>query len=87
MKMQIGRWGNSLAVRLPKALVDRLKLKEGDEIDAGAIERALMEADQDAQGRRREEALERIRQTQWPLPADYKFDRDEANWRPATDRW
>ena len=87
MKMQIGRWGNSLAVRLPKALVERLNLKEGDEIDASAIEKALMDADHEALERRREEALQRIRETRWPLPADYKFDREEANWRPAMDRW
>jgi antitoxin component of MazEF toxin-antitoxin module len=41
MKLQIGRWGNSLAVRLPKAMVARLKLKEGDEIDSSLIEKAL----------------------------------------------
>lgn len=87
MKMQIGRWGNSLAVRLPKALVERLSLKEGDEIDAVALEQALAQADHEARERRRDEALERIRQTRWPLPPDYKFDREDANWRPAMDRW
>jgi antitoxin MazE len=87
MKIQIGRWGNSLALRLPKAIVARLKLKEGDEIDATVIEEALTSADREARERRRQEALERIAQTRWPLPADYKFDREEANWRPAMDRW
>lgn len=87
MKMQIGRWGNSLAVRLPKAMAERLNLKEGDEIDAGVIEQALAAADADASARRREEALERIKARRRPLPADYKFDREEANWRPAMDRW
>lgn len=85
--MQIGRWGNSLAVRLPKALVDRYKLKEGGEIDSAGIE-AMLEAELDAVSRRRrDEALERIRQANWSLPSNYKFDRDEANWRPAMDRW
>ncbi|HYJ29012.1 MAG TPA: AbrB/MazE/SpoVT family DNA-binding domain-containing protein [Allosphingosinicella sp.] len=87
MKMQIGRWGNSLAVRLPRALVDRFKLQEGGEIDSAGIE-TMLQADLDKAARQqREEALERIRQTRWPLPPDYKFDRDEANWRPAMDRW
>ena len=87
MKMQIGRWGNSLAVRLPKALVDRFNLHEGGEIDSAVLE-AMLEADRnEASGRRREEALERIRQTRWPLAPDYKFDREEANWRPAMDKW
>ena len=89
MKVQVGRWSNSLAVRLPKAFVDRFGIDEGGELDLAALEVAL-EADR-AQERerqqRREEALERIRQTSWPLPPDYKFDREDANWRPAMDRW
>jgi antitoxin MazE len=87
MKLQIGRWGNSLAVRLPKAMVARLKLKEGDEIDSSLIERALEGADQEALERRRDDAMKRIAERRRPLPPDYKFDRDEANWRAAMDRW
>jgi hypothetical protein len=30
--VQVGKWGNSLAVRLPAAVVDALGLKEGDEV-------------------------------------------------------
>ena len=81
MKIQIGRWGNSLAVRLPKRLVERLRLKEGDEIDGDAIEKALGEADREALERRRDEAMERIAARRRPLPADYKFNREEANAR------
>ena len=29
--MQVGRWGNSLAIRLPAAMVEALDLKEGDD--------------------------------------------------------
>jgi antitoxin MazE len=38
MKAQMVRWGNSLAVRIPKPVVDQAKLKEGDslEIEASA---------------------------------------------------
>ena len=89
-KMQIGRWGNSLAVRLPKELVDRYQLQEGGEIDSAGIDQVLAEADQQARERRRLEALEEIRQQRAfrpPLSADWKFDRAEANWRPAMDRW
>jgi antitoxin MazE len=81
MKMQIGRWGNSLAVRLPKALVERLHLKEGDEIDGEAVARALTEADQEAVERRRDEAMRKLAARRRPLPAGYKFDREEANAR------
>ena len=81
MKIQIGRWGNSLAVRLPKRLVERLNLKEGDEIDFASIERALAAADRDLSERRRDEAMERIMGRRRPLPTDYRFDREEANAR------
>jgi antitoxin MazE len=31
--MQVAKWGNSLAIRLPAELVRELGLKEGDQID------------------------------------------------------
>jgi len=76
MKMQIGKWGNSLAVRLPKEVVQRLNLKEGDTIDSRIFERALRDIPMT-----REQALERIKALRRPLPDDWKFDRDEANAR------
>jgi antitoxin MazE len=30
--MQVSKWGNSLAVRLPKKLVDEMGLKPGDDL-------------------------------------------------------
>jgi antitoxin MazE len=38
MKTQMVKWGNSLAVRIPKPVVDEARLKEGDalEIEAAA---------------------------------------------------
>lgn len=81
MRIQIGRWGNSLAVRLPKRLVERLNLKEGDEIDSEAIERALDAAARASVERRRDEAMQRIAERRRPLPPGYRFDREEANAR------
>ena len=77
--MQIFRWGNCLAVRLPKELVDAFGLKEGDELNvvvarSGTVEVATRE-DQ------RRWALARLAERNWTLPPDYKFDRDEANER------
>lgn len=87
MKVQVGRWGNSLAVRLPKSLVDRFQLNEGAEIELSGLEAAL-EAEQRREiAQRREKALEDIASAGWTLPPDWKFDREEANWRPAMDRW
>lgn len=76
MKMQIGKWGNSLAVRLPRDVITRHNLKEGDAIDSRAFDRALREVQMT-----REHALERIKALRRPLPADWKFDREEANAR------
>jgi antitoxin MazE len=78
-KMLISKWGNSLAVRLPKALVDRLGLKEGDELEVVAARNGAIEVETRENKRRR--ALERMATRNWTLPPDYKFDRDEANER------
>jgi antitoxin MazE len=77
--MQVSKWGNSLAVRLPKALVDELGLKEGDELNVVATKNGAIEVE--TREARREAALERLASLNWTLPPDYKFDRDEANER------
>jgi antitoxin MazE len=77
--MLVSKWGNSLAVRLPKALVDQLGLKEGDELSVVAASDRVLEVETQDQRRRR--ALDRMAQRNWTLPEDYRFDRDEANER------
>ncbi len=76
--MQVAKWGNSLAVRLPAAVVEALDLKEGDEIDIAVVGDRAFDVGRD---RSRERALERIRSLRKPLPAGWTFDRDEANAR------
>ena len=74
--MQVAKWGNSLAVRIPAAVAEALKLRAGDEIEirvAGARRFAL------ARKPGRDELLERLRALRGRLPADFVFDRDEAN--------
>lgn len=87
MKMHVGKWGNSLAVRLPRELVDKYGIKDGDLIDTSGMEVELEKASDMAVSERRKAALEEIRKRRWKLPDDWKFDREEANWRPAMDRW
>jgi antitoxin MazE len=77
--MQVSKWGNSLAVRLPKALVDHLGLKEGDELNVVAASKETIEVETRKDQRRR--ALERMAARNWTLPEGYRFDRDEANER------
>lgn len=76
--MQVSKWGNSLAVRLPSAVVEALKLKEGDEIEIRIAGGRVFEVSRD---RSKEAALERIRKLRKPLPAGFTFDREEANER------
>ena len=76
--MQVAKWGNSLAVRLPAAVVEALELKEGDDIDiqiAGA--RVFQIEKKPGAG----ELLTRLRQYRGRLPADFKFDRLDAHER------
>ena len=42
MKQSISRWGNSLAVRLPKGVIDTLGLHEGDEVRVTAEDGAVV---------------------------------------------
>jgi antitoxin MazE len=74
--MQVSKWGNSLAVRLPTAVVEALELKAGDDIVihvAGARDMGV------ARKPGRDELLKRLRELRGRLPADFKFDRAEAN--------
>ena len=76
--MQVSKWGNSLAVRLPKALVEDLGLKPGDDV---AVVSATPKRIAIARDERRVLAVKRMRARAWPLPEDYVFDRNEANAR------
>lgn len=76
--MQVAKWGNSLAVRLPAAVVDALELKEGDRIEIRIAQRRTFEVSRDQS---RERALARLRKLRRPLPAGFVFDREEAHER------
>ncbi len=76
--MQVAKWGNSLAVRLPAAVVEALKLKEGDHIEIQVSGARRFEIKKAPSSR---ELLARLRKYRGRLPADFKFDRMEANAR------
>jgi len=74
--MQVSRWGNSLAVRLPAVVVEALDLDEGDDIEIYiASERALQISKKPG----RKEFLARLRSYRGRLPPDFKFEREEAH--------
>ena len=74
--MQVSKWGNSLAVRLPAAVVNALGLKEGDQVE---VQVAGKRAFQVAKAPGTRELLARLRKYRGRLPASFKFDRFEAN--------
>ena len=76
--MQVSKWGNSLAVRLPRQVVEVLNLKEGDDIEIFVAGSRRFEI---ARDRSRERALARLRGLKRPLPKGFRFDRYEANER------
>jgi antitoxin MazE len=65
--MRIFKSDNSVVVRLARALINTLGLKN------------LIAAE--TKEDRRQRAIERLASRNWTLPPDYKFDRDEANER------
>lgn len=72
--MQVAKWGNSLAIRIPSDFVRKHGLKEGDMIDlveddAGTVRLVT-----------RQHWLDEIKQLSRPLPdgwKDWKNDRDD----------
>lgn len=77
--MQVSKWGNSLAIRLPAAVVEVLDLKEGDQVEIEVASTRTLRVERTDAGNRA--ALARLRKLRGTLPADFKFDRMEANAR------
>ena len=76
--MHVSKWGNSLAVRRPEALVEDLDLNPDDELEivSASTKRITVARDE-----RRALAVERMRARTWAMPEGLAFDRDEANAR------
>jgi antitoxin MazE len=76
--MQVAKWGNSLAIRLPSAVVEALGLKPGDDVDIQVVGERAFEV---SRGPTRQELLDRLRKYRGRLPEGFRFDRLEANER------
>ena len=76
--MQVSKWGNSLAIRLPASVVEALGLKEGDEIEISVAGKRDFRV---ARDQKRERVVEQLREMGWSLPPGFKFSREEANER------
>jgi antitoxin MazE len=76
--MQVAKWGNSLAVRLPAAVVEALELKVGDEIEIHITDSKTFGVERKPG---RDDLLKRLEGFRGRLPPDFTFDREEANAR------
>jgi antitoxin MazE len=76
--MQVSKWGNSLAVRLPSTVVELLNLKEGDDIEIQVVGARSFEVSKRPGP---QELLLKLRRFRGRLPEDFRFDRLEANER------
>jgi antitoxin MazE len=76
--MQVSKWGNSLAIRLPAAVVEALELKEGDDIVVRVAGERSFELER---APTRASIIERLKTLRGSIPSDFKFDRLEANER------
>jgi antitoxin MazE len=87
---QVSKWGNSLAVRIPKGVAEEMGLHDGDDVTMEFSRRGRelvmrkaplpSTADQQAQAFAALEALRRR------LQLDVAFDREEANGMDRFDR-
>lgn len=76
--MRVAKWGNSLAIRLPSAVVEALDLEEGDDIELHVTGARALEV---GRAPTPEDLLQRLRRLRGRLPAGFRFDRLEANER------
>ena len=75
--MQLAKWGDDFAVRLPKEMVEALAGELGEELDVRVQNGSL----RIRRKRTREDVLESLKRFQGWMPEDFKFDREEANAR------
>jgi len=76
--MKVSKWGHSLAIRLPAETVDSLGLREGDEVVVRPAGEGVIEILREAT---RKEMIQQLRVYRGSMPADFRFDREEANER------
>lgn len=72
--MKVAKWGNSLAVRLPMAVVEALELQDGDEIEIRVDDPRTLRVVKKPEI---EEMFARVRKLRGKMPKDYKFNREE----------
>ena len=72
--MKVAKWGNSIAVRIPSDVVEKLGLSPNEEVEINVTGEHSFEVKRDC---RRRDAIDAIRRLAVPLPPGYKFNREE----------
>lgn len=74
--MRVAKWGNSLAIRIPADVAEKLGVKAGDEVEGQMNDRGRLEI-----SRRMtiEEALDGLRVLPKFMGPHERFDRDDAH--------
>lgn len=73
--MKVARWGNSLAIRIPAEVVEKLKLEPGEDIEVKITGDNQFEVSRDL---RRRKAVEELKKLRIPLPEGYVFRRSDV---------
>lgn len=73
--MKLAKWGNSLAIRIPAEVVEKLKLNPGEEIEVRVTGDDQFEVSRDL---RRRKAIEELKKLRVPLPEGYVFRRSDV---------
>ena len=76
--MKLAKWGNSLALRIPAEIAEKLNLSAGEEVELEVVGENQFQVSRD---RKRQKAIERLRKLRFTIPADYKFDREAIHER------
>jgi antitoxin MazE len=79
--MHVRKLGERLFVELPTDVVERLGLKDGDDVPVDVSDDARVRVHVDDRRARALAALADLGARATPLPAGYKFDRNKANER------
>ncbi len=76
--MQVSKWGNSLAIRLPASVVEALELHAGDDIQIQIADSRVFTLKKKPS---RIELLSRLHKFRVRLPDDFTFDREDTHAR------
>jgi antitoxin MazE len=76
--LQVSKWGNSLAVRLPKKLVEDLGIAEGDDVNVTSADaQTIVISKNDGKS----DFIIKLRVLQKPKPEGFVWNREDANTR------